>query len=409
MLKFAQRQTSASKPLALTASKTYNTTRMRLFSSVLVIGFVLGALISFANTQPTPRDKGSSYNSQRKVVRDPSGRIYVAYTKPVGNFSQVFVQVSEDQGRSWRDLAHVSPPSSDATTPMLAIDSHQNLHIFWTQYLQGVRQIFYASVERGRASPAQALTSGPAYNGFPSVAFDSQDRLHLVWYGLDEGVYQIWYRHKDREGWSAPIKLSTGFPDSVNPTAATDAHDNVHVAWYQFDSARGVYQIFYRRYNARTGQWEQRRALGRTDTNALSPSIAVDMQGRAHLVWEQQDDSQRFQIAYGFISESAVSPLSLLTSGELHATDPSVALDLQGRLYIFYAKGDGQIYLRRFDGATWKPEERLTTSGHNEYPSARWSFFHNPLTGINAKVDYIWTEEIADGVSQTRYGAVAIP
>ncbi len=375
---------------------------------MLVIGCVLGALISFANAQPTPRDKGSSYNSQRKIVRDSAGRIYVAYTKPVNNFSQVFVQTSEDQGKTWRDLAHVSPPTGDATTPMLAIDSQQNLHVFWTQYVQGVRQIFYAPIVKGKALPAQALTFGPAYNGFPSAAFDSQDRLHLVWYGLDEGVYQIWYRRKDQDGWSAPLKLSMSFPDSVNPTIATDAHDNVHVAWYQF-SGRGVYQIYYRLWNAKTQEWEAQRQLGQPDTNALSPSLAVDRTGRAHLVWEQQDDAQRFQIAYGFILGGQTSPALLLTSGQRHALDPSIALDLQDRLYVFYAKDDGQIYLRRHDGSAWKPEERLTSQGHNEYPSARWSFFNNPLTGINAKIDYIWTEETTDGKSQTRYGAIAIP
>jgi hypothetical protein len=383
---------------------------MRSLYSALAVGCALGALIFFAPMgQQQPRDKGSSYNSQRKIVRDPAGRIYVAYTKPVNNFSQVFVQISEDHGKSWRDLARVSPPTGDATTPMLAIDSHQNLHVFWTQYVQNVRQIFYAPIEQGRARSAQALTTGPAYNGFPSAAFDSQDRIHLVWYGLDEGVYQIWYRRKDRDGWSAPLKLSTGFPDSVNPTIATDGHDNVHVAWYQFDSTRGVYQIFYRRYDARSGQWEQRRALGRTDTNALSPSLAVDTSGRVHLVWEQQDEQHRFQIAYSSLTESDISSLLWLTSGDLHATDPSIALDLQGRIYVFYAKGDGQVYLRRSDGSTWGPEERLTTQGHNEYPSARWSFYHNPLTGVNAKIDYIWTEELSDGTSQTRYGALAIP
>lgn len=381
---------------------------MRSLLLIVMLGSIFGVLVFFVPMgQQQPRDKGSSYNSQRKIVRDPTGRIYVAYTKPIDNFSQVFVQVSEDQGKSWCDLTPVSPPTGDATTPMIAIDSQRNLHIFWTQYIQNVRQIFYA--QRGKASPAQALTAGPAYNGFPSAALDSQDRLHLVWYGLDEGVYQIWYRRKDQDGWSTPIKLSTGFPDSVNPTIATDAQDNVHVAWYQFDSGRGVYQIFYRRYNARTNEWEQRRSLGRTETNVLSPSIAVDAQGRVHLVWEQQDEKNRFQIAYSSLTEHNISPIIWLTGGDVHATDPSIALDLQRRIYVFYARGDGQIYLRRFDGAAWKPEERVTIQGHNEYPSARWSFYHNPLTGINAKIDYIWTEELGDGISQTRYGAIAIP
>lgn len=383
---------------------------MRSLLITVLVGSVVGVLVFFAPMgQQQPRDKGSSYNSQRKVVRDPSGRIYVAYTKPVSNFSQVFVQVSEDQGKTWRDLAHVSPVTGDATTPMIAIDSQENLHVFWTQYVQGVRQIFYALIEKGKASPARALTSGPAYNGFPSAAFDSHDRLHLVWYGLDEGVYQIWYRRKDKENWSAPIKLSTGFPDSVNPTVATDAQDNVHVAWYQFDAGRGVYQIFYRRYITQADRWEHQQSLGRTGTNALSPSLAVDASGRAHLVWEQQDEQNRFQIAYGSLRDGDISPMSWLTSGAVHATDPSLALDLQGRIYVFYAKGDGQIYLRRHDGTSWKPEERLTAQGHNEYPSARWSFYHNPLRGINAKIDYVWTEELSDGTSQIRYGAIAIP
>jgi len=372
------------------------------------LGVLLALLIfnGLSREQPTPRDKGSSYNSQRKIVRDPGGRIYIAYTKPIEGASQVFVQASDDQGMTWRYLARLSPGPGDATTPMLAIDSKNNLHVFWTQYVQGVRQIFYAGVEQGKPFPSQALTSGPAYNGFPSAAFDSKNQLHLVWYGLDGGVYQIWYSRKDGAGWSAPIKLSSGFPDSVNPTVATDAQDNVHVAWYQFDPARGAYQIFYRRYNAKTNTWETQRAISRTETNALSPSIAVDVLGQVHIVWEQWD-GKHFQIAYSVITEKETSQPLILTSGDLHATDPSIALDLQGRIYVFYAKSDGQIYLKHKSEA-WQVEERLTREGQNEYPNARWSFFHNPLTGVNAKIDYIWSEETADG-SRTRYGAIPIP
>ncbi|MCL6642827.1 MAG: glycoside hydrolase [Candidatus Bipolaricaulota bacterium] len=143
---------------------------MRSLLVSLIIGCALGALIFFAPMgQQQPRDKGSSYNSQRKIVRDPAGRIYVAYTKPVNNSSQVFVQISEDQGAKWRDLAQVSPPTGDATTPMIAIDSRQNLHVFWTQYVQNVRQIFYAPIEQGRARSAQELTAGPPYKGYPSL------------------------------------------------------------------------------------------------------------------------------------------------------------------------------------------------------------------------------------------------
>ncbi len=342
----------------------------------------------------------TAYSSQRKIVRDTGGDLFAVYLKKLENYTQVYLSKSIDNGTVWQDVGRVSEGNFESVRVTIATDREDQLHIFWTKFISAYGQIFYRTYGRERWSVEYQLTTGPAYSGFPSAAFDSKGRLHLVWYGYDGVAYQVFYTRFDGLGWATPVKLSRGFPDSVNPTIAVDSRDNLHVAWYKSNGR--YYQINYVRWS---GGWGGQIVLSSATADAFNPSVAIDSKDNVYLVWDEGKGPQT-RVYYRVLRGESWSRAEALTSEDVSAETPTVAADAQGTVYVLYNKSDGQIYIRKYSGQ-WSAEEKLTTSGENTFPSLRWSFNNNPMSGGGGKMDYVWTSKKGDLIS-IMYGGLPI-
>ena len=342
----------------------------------------------------------TAYSSQRKIVRDSKGDLFVIYLRPDGNLSQVYMSESMDDGATWEEIGRVSEGEFNSVRLSLAIDAADRVHVFWTKFIEEYGQIFQRIYDRGTWSAEQQITSAEGYSGFPSVAVDSKGVLHLVWYGFDGSTYQVYYSRSEGGNWSKPVKLSQGFPDSVNPTIAVDSKDNLHVAWYK--STGRQYQIYYVRW---AGSWSDQVSLSLGTTDSFNPSLAVDPKDNIYVAWEKVE-GQTWQIYYSVYRQGEWSPQYPLTSGSLSSQNPSVGTDLLGTVYVFYEKTDGQIYLRKYS-ESWSDEVALTSSGMNTFPSVRWSYNNNPFNGEGGKIEYVWTSE-ENGQLSVKYSSLPI-
>jgi hypothetical protein len=351
----------------------------------------------------------TAYSSQRKIVADSSGNLYVVYLalpqrrKNELNYTQVYLSQSEDHGATWRVLGQVSSGPYDSERATVIIDANERLHIFWTKFVgeHEYGQIFYRIYDQGSFSTEQQLTSSAAYSGYPSAAFDSKGRIHLVWYGYDGVAYQVFYSRYERGNWSSPIRLSQGYPDSLNPTVAVDSNDNVYVAWYKSNGRN--YEINFVRW---AGEWEGRILLSYGRGDAVDPTTAIDYQNNVYVVWSQGDGTHN-QLYFRELSGGKWSEPAAITSGDLGSEEPSIAVENDAGLYVTYAKGDGQIYVNHLRAGVWSGEQKLTSTGFNTYPSVRWSYYYNMLNKEAERLDYVWTS-LAGTVSSVNYGDIPI-
>lgn len=372
---------------------------------LVLLVFTLPAQAHFATVAEGVSGLSTAFGSQRKIVRDNSGILYVVLLKVMEDRSAVFLSRSDDDGLSWMEVGQVSDGQFNAARTTIAIDAQNRLHIFWTKFVPEVGeeeygQIAYRMYDRGVWSLEEQLTHGNAYSGYPSAAVDSKGRIHLVWYGFDGEAYQVFYTMSEGGGWMPPIKLSQGFPDSVNPTVAVDSHDNVHVAWYKSNGRQ--YQIYYIRWS---GSWGEQIVLSSGLTDSFNPTIAIDRNDDVYVVWDKGEAGQT-QIYYSVFRNGAWSPQTQLTSGNEGAENPTVAVDAQGRVYVFYDKTDGQIYGLKYT-TSWSPETRLTSEGENKYPSVRWSYYNNPATETDGTVDFVWTSKQA-GITKVLFAKLTV-
>ncbi len=341
----------------------------------------------------------TAFSSQRKLVRDSSGNLFVVYLKPVENLSEVFLSESTDNGVTWREVGQVSVGKFESVRASVAIDTKDQIYVFWTKFIGKYGQISYRVYDKDGWSEEHQLTSGDAYSGYPSACFDSKGKIHLVWYGFDGTAYQVFYASFEGVQWSTPIKLSQGYPDSVNPTVAIDSSNNIHVAWFKSNGRR--YQINYIHWS---GRWGSQVVLSSPSADAYNPSLAIDSKGRVFVVWDEGQGpiTQIYYSVYGGAGWSHETPITVGPS----AQNPSIAIDGQDNVYVIYDKSDGQIYLKKFDGA-WSPEEIVTSSGVNTYPTLRWSFLNNPYSGPGGRIDLAWTSK-EGGISSVKYAAFNI-
>lgn len=341
----------------------------------------------------------TAYSNQRKIVRNSLGELFVVYTKPIQDQTQVFIAKSVDNGASWRDLGRVSEGNYESVRTALAVDSKDNLHVVWTKFVEEYGQIYYRTFDQEKStwSTEQALTSGPAYSGFPSIAVDSNDLIHVVWYGFDGRAYQIFYSRFDGLAWSPARQLSQGFPDSVNPAIALDGSNIVHVAWYKNNGR--TYQIYV--VNS-TRDWDNQVVISSGESDSYNPTIAIDRQNTVHVVWDKLIEGAT-QLFYGRFDRNRWRPQLQLTSGSSSAENPSLAVDAAGNLVVFYDKRDGEIYMMSYSGG-WGPEVKLTSSGRNIFPSVRWSYYNNHEDAW-PQLDLVWSHAIERNY-EVRYVAI---
>lgn len=107
-------------------------------------------------------------------------------------------------------------------------------------------------------------TESTVASSYPNIAIDSHDNLHVVWsdytdydsFGVTvyaEILYKYW--NAATAIWTTTEEVPTSPGESYHPNIAIDSHDNPHVVWIDYtdyDRSGGDADIFYKYWNATT-------------------------------------------------------------------------------------------------------------------------------------------------------------
>ena len=348
----------------------------------------------------------TAFNNARRLVRDSSGSLYLAYTKrypPPNGPDQVFVAKSVDNGQTWQDIgdAPIQQSWNSQYYPSLVVDSGDNLHCVW----QESGQIFYSRYNGVNWSSKINISNIPGYwQDCPAIDVDSQDNLHVVWYGGDATYgwyYQIKYSSytKATDVWSTPLNISpiTAY-HQLDPSIAVDSQDNVHVVWYGGDPGWGGYQIKYSRKTS-TGWTPWVNIPQPVNYDQIDPVMVIDPEDNLHVVWSGGDATYgwNYQIKYSSCTAGTYQWSEWMNINPIpgyYQRYPSIAIDNNNVLHVFWQGYDPQNpteYQVKYSSAsipavTWSPWKNVTNSPA-EYVSVRWqNFFTN-----SGNLDYCWT------------------
>jgi len=210
---------------------------------------------------------------------------------------------------------NISPDGLDEYGCQVAMDNSGNALIVWYQDDGSRDQIFKSEYRDGEWIHPADLDDNISPDGedadayYPQVAMDDNGNALIVWEQFNGSNYQV-FKSEYRDGeWTHPADLddhiSPDGQDAEEPHAAMDNNGNAVIVWDQDDGSN--WRIFKSEY--RNGAWTHPADLDEYISpdgyDAYPSRVAMDNSGNALIVWEQYDGSnwQVFKSEYRFWEE----------------------------------------------------------------------------------------------------------
>jgi hypothetical protein len=327
---------------------------------------VTGTLVPAASASPASVVSSgamadSTDSGGRPLARGGDGTIHCVYVKSNGTSIQVFYSRSNDSGVTWYEeqVSFTSTSTANQTSPSVAVDSANNVHVVWTGLGWGshvsVSNIQYRMRNASGWQPQVAITDSSAAQTYPSVTVDSFDNVHIVWVGLGWGSHpgfrNVEYSEKTSAGeWTPQTGVTDAGANQDSPSVAADSFGNVHVVWAGMgwqpypDAGSDIEYV----QKSAAGNWTQREAVCDNLDDQIQPSMAIDSHGYVHVVWSGYGSTQaagpllqyreRTQSGWGVWTGSDWSNNTLLlTLGDYSIFHASVAVDSKDIVHFAWA------------------------------------------------------------------------
>ncbi len=296
-----------------------------------------------------------------KVGLDGSGNALVVYSQYDGG-TQAHVWARRNTGNGWSAPVQVSQNAlADASAPFLGCDASGQAWVLWHQG-NGVANhfdIWGARFSSGAWATPVRLSDGvkSAYN--PRIAMNASGQALAVWTqaqddgSVSNGPQDTWSSTYAVGGsWSAPQQINS--VDGAHATVygvtaiATDALGRGVALWIQVDATgTGAFQCWAAAYQPGSGWATAQQVSLSGGGDSYAPSVALDAQGTAMAVWQQQDGISAADIAASrFTFGGSWTSPQLISSGAL-AFDPHVLLNANGLATAVWYQMDAPSYTIR--------------------------------------------------------------
>jgi thermitase len=261
----------------------------------------------------------------------------------------------------------------------LARDGSGTLHLAWHSQEEGEYRILYAtSADDGLTwSVPHVVFTSAAETYHPALALDNGS-VYIAFPSMDGAAYhQTFFTEKPLQGsaWSPPVALIGGTYHAVRPDLFVDpSNGNRHVVASSLDDERYVY---YRAWDNETKTWGVVHSVDPNPGFAGNSRYAtVHANGdKVYIATRTVDQQSLFTYFYLHTLRSEdggdtwLDQTKISSYQALYGSEYGVSLaGIGDRLYMAYEVGSGVVpggglFFRRFDGTDWSDYLLLETSG----------------------------------------------
>ncbi len=234
----------------------------------------------------------------------------------------------------------------------------------------------FVPVAQAGWTTAKRLTWNSGHSYYPAIAVGPSGQLHIVWQDSAPGNWQIYYKRSTDGGttWSAARRLTWTSGGSMSPAIAVDPDGRVHMLWN--DATSGNDEIYYTKSADGGDTWATKKRLTWTSGGSTNPAIAVDSSGHLHAVWHDNTPAN-FEIYYKRSTDCGATWTTgkRLTWTLGDSVSPAVVADSSGTIHLVWedrTPGNYEIYYKKSTdgGTTWTTNKRLTwNAGWSQFPA----------------------------------------
>jgi len=268
---------------------------------------------------------------------------------------------------------------SDQSSPALAASkTTSDVVAIWVDDRNGDQDVYVARSTDGGATwgtaTGVAQEGSGAWQSDPDIAVNAAGALHAVWTDYRGETSEVYYARSTDGGatWSTEVRINDVTSNTQSSPAVAVMTDTVCVAWA--DSRAGYTDIdIYMDCSTDGGvTWgaDSRANNDASGSNQLSPDIAVDTGGTAHLVWTDRRNGNA-DVYYGHFSAAGgwVNVQLNADVGTATQSDPAIALDGQDIHVVWQDYRDGS--------------NAIIFSAHSTDGGLTWPNFNQRVSGAD--------------------------
>ena len=279
------------------------------------------------------------------IAFDNNGNAFASWYQQDGTRYDAWVN-RYTSGSGWGTPELIeSDNSGNAVDPRIAFDSNDNAIAVWHQS-DGTRFNIWANyytAGSGWGTPTLIETDNTGHAIGPQIAFDSTGNANVVWTQYDGPQRSVWAnRYTDGSGWGAAELIETdNAGDANNHKIASDSNGNMIAVWNQHDGT--LNNIWANRYTPGGGWGTAELIESDSSGHAHSPEIAIDSNGNAIVVWDQQGATLQYDIrANRYTAGSGWGTAETIeTDNAGDARSPSIAMDSNDNAIAVWQQHDG--------------------------------------------------------------------
>ncbi|MBM3812934.1 MAG: hypothetical protein FJW20_15020 [Acidimicrobiia bacterium] len=221
------------------------------------------------------------------------------------------------------------PAAEDYPSMLEARDG--NLWVAWQEHEGSGDRVL---VRRNRQAPEEVAPAGGDHFR-TALGEDKGGGIWVVWSAQVKGDFDLHGRRWDGKQWSAIHRLTESGGSDIYHTLAYGQDGQMYLAW---QSARnGNFDIYAKRFDGE--RWSQELRVSTTPANDWEPALAAAPGGGVAILWDTYERGN-YDIAMKEWRGSRLGSLRRITWSEAMESRVSGQYDKQGRLWMAWDEGD---------------------------------------------------------------------
>jgi len=341
-------------------------------------------VLGLASQGKTTSLQAMDFASQRKLVREPNGKIHQVFESG----KKVFYRNSSNDGSSWNNLQQLSSPTYTALYPSIT-ERGENLWAIWQiQGSQGTWGLKCKFSLDGGVSWSSGITLGQGITsaepgplavvsaGDPAKSFE----LMMAYRDGSAGIKtRRTTSYPGQSGWSSPITVTGSSGNSSNPSLNYRGNDYGYFKSVWIDNGK----IYYSPYYPDTWSpptWVNDGTYGIL-TNEANPSFGLTGSNDIRIAWQATDNTGKDIIVENANLSNVYKTFEPSTTSN-HYSLPSITGHDGNRLSVFWHDTNKKIRRAVYDPSTGWTGYNFGTNGFNVTTSIQ-----NPSGGVE---NVIW-------------------
>jgi len=215
--------------------------------------------------------------------------------------------------------------------PSACMDENGTIYTVWEDLRTGIPQVFYKKYQDGVWTDAKQISQSPYFAVYPSITANN-GKVYIFWEDGRDKAIEIYMREIDGDSIYPERRITHNdgyFSYGIHSTIGDDG--TVYLVWT--DERDGYPQVYYRKYS--NNVWGNEINVSNSSTDAVSPSVFVDIWGKSHIVWSDKGEDEG-NIYYTTVLGDTVSHPVKINETTVKCNNPFVAVDTMGMVYIIW-------------------------------------------------------------------------